>query len=336
VANEGYFVYAHEGTGLIDRCTITGGGGNSELIFTRGPQNSWQTPSTLGTDQAVYVEDCTFHGPGYVSDFNANARGVVRFCTITGPMKIDAHGLATNTPARSARHTEIYGNRWTGTSPWVAAIEVRGGTGMIFDNTLVNLDGHQMWFLLKEYGPLWQYPNFGLIFQTPLNYPLPDQIGVGQDPPKGGSEPLYLWNNQASQGRDWALSWAPVAAGAIDLYRIQIGDPAATFTLSDLVRADRDYFKHTVGTNFTGAGGVGRGTKAQMLALQPSRARVGFWVTDEGEWDQRNGDGPDGQLYVWSGTNWILHYRPLSYPHPLRQTAAAETSPRLHPSSPAR
>jgi hypothetical protein len=373
VANEGYFVYAHEGTGLIDRCTITGGGGNSELIFTRGPQNSWQTPSTLGTDQAVYVEDCTFHGPGYVSDFNANARGVVRFCTITGPMKIDAHGRATNTPDRSARSTEIYRNRWTGTSPYVAAIEVRGGTAMIFDNTLVNLDGYQMWFLLKEYGPLWQYPSFGLTFQTPNNYPIGDTLGTGQDitlnateirryqmvrianagttsftaigapnnnpgtafvatgPGTGtgtvttapASEPLYIWNNAAKGGVDWILNFgSPVPNGAIELYRVQTGNPTATFTLADITVANRDYFKLAVGGTFNGTGGMGRGTKAQMLAIQPTKTLVGFWVTDEGEWDSSNGGTPDGQLYFWDGSAWTLKYRPYTYPHPLRQGGA--------------
>jgi len=319
VPNEGYFLYAHEGYGLVDSCTLTGGAGDSELIFTRGPSDSWQTPSSLGSANAVYIEDCTFHGPGYVSDFNSNARGVVRFCTVNGPMKVDAHGLATNTPPRSARHTEIYGNRWNTTTPWTPAIEVRGGTGMIFDNHLANLGGHQVWLLLKEYGPLWQYPNFGHTFQTPINYPIPDQLGVGRDPRRGGSEPLYLWNNSAARGADWSLSWPPIENGAIQLYRLQTGDPAASFSLGDIVRADRDYFKHSPGVRFDGRGGVGRGPKAEMLSLRPTRTGVGYWTVDEGEWNRSNGDRPDGQLYVWDGTEWKLHYRPYDYPHPLRR-----------------
>jgi hypothetical protein len=319
VASGGYFLYAHEGYGLVDSCTLTGGAGNSELIFTRGPANSWQTPSSLGTADAVYIEDCTFHGPGYVSDFNANARGVVRFCTINGPMKVDAHGLATNTPPRSARHTEIYGNRWNTTTPWTPGIEVRGGTGMIFDNHVANLEGTKLWLLLKEYGPLSRYPNFGHLFQTPIDYPIRDQIGVGQDPRRGASEPLYLWNNTAARGADWPLSWPPIPEGAIELYRIQTGNPQATFTPQDLVRADRDYFKQVPGVQFDGSSGVGRGPKAEMLLIRPPRSGVGYWVIDEGKWNQRNGDRPDGQLYVWDGTAWKLHYRPYHYPHPLRR-----------------
>jgi len=370
VADEGYFVYAHEGSGLIDSCTITGSAGNSELIFTRGPQNSWQTPSSLGSANAVYIEDCTFHGPGYVSDFNSNARGVVRFCTINGPMKVDTHGIATNTPARGARYTEIYRNTWNTTSPYFAAIEVRGGTGIIFDNVLTNLDGWQSWLLLKEYGPLWQYPNFGNTFQTPLNHPIADTLGTGQDitldaaairryqmvriatvgttdfrtigapnnnvgtaflangPGSGSgtvttapaSEPLYLWNNSAKGGIDWILNFGyPIPSGAIDLYRVQTGNPNANFTLADITVADRDYFKHSIGGTFNGSSGMGRGTKAQMLAIRPTKALVGFWVTDEGEWDSTNGSTPDGQLYVWDGSAWFFKYRPYTYPHPLRQ-----------------
>ena len=47
---------------------------------------------------AVYVEDCVFSGQGYVCDANANARFVVRFNTVTGPMKVDGHGKASNSP----------------------------------------------------------------------------------------------------------------------------------------------------------------------------------------------------------------------------------------------
>jgi hypothetical protein len=313
----GYFVYAGS-YGLIDNCVINGGSGSDEWIFTRGPADSWQTPNSFGTADAVYVEDCTFNVAGY-TDFNSNARGVVRFCTITGPIKIDAHGLASNTPARGVRQMEVYGNHWTGAGGYWEAFDLRGGTGMVFDNTCDNGVGAVAPFqnprlLLEEYGTGALWPNFGNVFQTPANYPIPDQIGVGQDPRVAGSAPYYLWNN-VQAGASWQIIWPPVADGALALYRTQTGNPAARFTMQDIVAADRDYFIQ--GASFDGSGGVGRGTFAQMNAITPTKKGVGFWVTDQGSW-KASAPGTSGQFYVWSGSAWVLTYTPYTYPHPLR------------------
>jgi hypothetical protein len=322
VAGEAYFCYGGGNYGLIDNCHITGGGGSSELVFTRGPNDSWQTPSSLGTQDAVYIEDCIFDGAGYVSDFNSNARGVVRFCTMNAPMKVDGHGVATNSPARGVRHTEVYRNRWTATPEYNTAIEIRGGTGHVFDNQVTAARGVYVWFFLKEYGCTGTYPNFNNTFQTPVNYPILDQVGTGMDPRVGGSEPLYIWNNSDKNNADWPLNTYNNLGGAIELYRVQTGNPTATFTIEDIIKPDRDYFKHSVGGTFNGSSGVGRGTKAQMLAIQATRRGVGFWVTDEGDWDKSNGPQPDGQLYTWNGSAWVLKYTPLTYPHPLRDQGA--------------
>jgi hypothetical protein len=322
VAGEGYFCYGGENYGVIDSCNITGGGGSSELIFTRGPTNSWQTPSSLGTTDAVYIEDCVFDGPGYVSDFNSNARGVVRFCTIKGNMKVDGHGVATNTPARGVRHMEVYRNRWTILFAYWTPVELRGGTGHIFDNQVTQVNWSQAWFRVREYGVLGKFPPFNWTLQTPVNYPILDQVGTGQDPRVGGSEPMYLWNNIDRDGKDWQITWDGIQPDCITLYRVQTGDPNATFTMDDIIKKDRDYFKHTVGATFNGSSGIGRGTKAQMLAIQASVRGVGFWVTDEADWNETNGAEADGQLYVWNGSAWTLKYTPLTYPHPLRNSGA--------------
>ncbi len=310
-AQAGYFVYA-ETYGLIDSCTVNAGGGSDELIFTRGPADSWQTPSSLGTAGAVYVEDTTFNNAGYVSDFNSNARGVVRFCTINGPMKVDSHGVASNSPPRSARQTEVYGNHWTMKTGAYAAMELRGGTGVVFDNLGDNPQSD--WLFLEDYGYQAQWPNFNNTFQTPLDYPITDQIGVGQDPKKGGSEPYYVWNNLLG-GAPWARTLKTPADGAIALYDQQANTDAG-FTEPDVIQADRDFFWQ--GASFDGSSGVGRGTAAEMKALTPTKTGVGFWVTDEGSWNQKLPPNTSGQLYVWNGTAWVLRYTPYTYPHPLR------------------
>ena len=309
-----YFCYTGSGYGIIDNCTITGTSGSNELIFGRGPSDSWQTPSSMGTANAVYIENCTFNGSGYVCDANANTRYVVRYCTITGNMKVDGHGLASNSPARGVRHMEIYGNTWSSAATFWNAMEIRGGTGMIFNNKNTNTTSDQHGRIrLTDYGFTGLWTNFGKVYQTLANYPVTDQIGVGMDPKAAGSEPMYLWNNRRGT-KDWVVSTAPIPAAAIDLYRTQVGDTTATYTMDDVIKANRDYFKEVA--FFDGTGGVGVGTKAQMQGSNPTKANVAFWVTDEADWDSTNA-GNDGQLYVWNGSSWNLRYTPYPYPHPL-------------------
>ena len=57
---------------IVER-TINGGAGNDEWIMTRGPTNSWQTDSSLGSSSAIYIEDCTFNNCGY-TDYNYQYR----------------------------------------------------------------------------------------------------------------------------------------------------------------------------------------------------------------------------------------------------------------------
>ncbi len=323
---DAYFFFINGVYGLIDNCTINGANGSAELIFAKGPSDSWQRESSLGGEDNVYVENCTFNGQGYVCDANSNARFVVRYCTINGNMKVDGHGLASNFPPRSVRHMEVYGNTWTAAAGSWAAMELRGGTGMVFNNTSVNEGGSSVktpMLILNEYGALNDWPNFSRIYQTPANYPIPDQIGMGRDPRAAASEPMYLWNNRRG-GNDWTIRHDNIPAEAI------LQNLGNTFTMADIIAPDRDYFKETAGATFNGSSGVGVGTRAQMTAITGTRIGVGFWVTDEGEWNATS-SGADGQLYVWNGVaggGWVLRYVPFTYPHPLR-APRAPTRPSL-------
>lgn len=308
----GYFLYVQGVFGLVDNCTLNGSAGNSELIFTRGPENAWQTDDTIGTADNVYIEDCTINGEGYVCDINSNGKAVVRFCTITGPIKVDGHGKASNTPPRGVRHMEIYHNAWTSNNQggWLT-VEMRGGTGHIFSNTAVRGT-----YMLRDYATCAKWPNFGG-FRTPKDYPIDDQIGTGKDPKVGASEPMYLWKNRLTTGAPWRKydSEAPAEAKALN--------GGVAFRDSDLIAQDRDFFCEIEDKKFDGSSGVGIGTRVAMDAIKPTRAKVGFWVTDEGEWNAKN-PGPDGRLYIWNGKAWTLKYTPYAYPHPLRAKDSKE------------
>jgi hypothetical protein len=296
---DAYFLYA--GTyGLIDNCNLTGNSGSAELIFSRGPTDSWQTASSMGTANAVYVEDCTFNNVGYVCDANSNARMVIRFCTMNGSNKVDGHGKFSNTPPRGVRHMEVYNNTWTSNGYWTA-MELRGGTGFVFNNS--NTAGSSTWLILVDYYIINAGYGAG-------NYPIDDQIGVGKDPKSAHSEPFYLWNNRTPGGVNWTALRS-----------------VYNYSIAGVIDPNRDYFEEV--SNFTGSAGVGKGTKAQMTSLSPSKAGVGYWVTDEGSW-KSGASGSSGQFYVWNGSSWNLKYTPFTYPHPLRNgttTAPTTTAP---------
>ena len=105
------------------------------------------------------------------------------------------------------------------------------------------------------------------------------------------------------------------------------GTPVFGFVTSNTARIinNRDFFAEvsqsaqTSPTSpFNGTVGTGFGT----LANRPTTCtqHVGYWATDQGNWNQ-SGHGGQGQLYVCSATNtWTLYYTPYTYPHPLTGT----------------
>ena len=84
--------------------------------------------------------------------------------------------------------------------------------------------------------------------------------------------------------------------------------------LGNSIQANRDYYDYTA--SFTRESGVGIGT----LANRPTTCTtgIGYWATDQGNWNQ-SGRGGQGVLYKCSSTNtWTLYYRPYNYPDPLQ------------------
>ena len=117
------------------------------------------------------------------------------------------------------------------------------------------------------------------------------------------------------------------------------GNPAFGIAGSDTAKiiANRDYYaevsqsaQSSPTSPFNGTAGTGYGTVANRP--RTCTPRVGYWATDQGNWNHSHSGG-QGQLYVCTATNtWTLYYTPYTYPHPLTgNTPAAPTNLQAFP-----
>jgi hypothetical protein len=118
--------------------------------------------------------------------------------------------------------------------------------------------------------------------------------------PAQASAPAYIWRNRNPSGE------LPVNLNGVGTSR-QNADLALQLMES------RDFY--TFRATFNGTTGVGEGPlSARPTSCSPG---VGYWATDQGEWNAKN-PGPDGQLYRCTAPNtWSLYYVPYPYPHPM-------------------
>lgn len=117
--------------------------GNEDEDYGDG---SWCSPANLGTANALYVEDCFMTyivtpSVGYYAaiDSEAGSRYVFRYNVLTN-LTISAHGTESSSRQRSTRSVEIYMNQIYEDQSYVPrAIELRGGTGVVWSNTVLGV-----------------------------------------------------------------------------------------------------------------------------------------------------------------------------------------------------
>jgi hypothetical protein len=332
VVDSNTFTLISGGTGLRLNAANWGGGSHGD--------GSWADASTFGSGRFIFIEDNVFDGPGIfggVEDSYHGSRYVVRNNDMID-VNLQTHPTGGSGRARGTRAWEIYRN--TSNTPNAAAqfnwYFLSSGTGMVWDNeadtgykNFITL--HAMRVTNATY-PQTATPNGWGYCGTSFNgtgsawdgntnastgYPCLDQPGRGAGDLLSGDfssvintttgtiawpnqvlEPIYIWNN----------SWTAVPSEA--------GSFIANYEPSQLVE-NRDYY--LTASSFTGATGVGRGTRASRPGT--CTTGVAYWATDAGgNWDTDNGTSDDGTLDICTSTNtWTnASYTPYTYPHPLR------------------
>jgi hypothetical protein len=174
-------------------------------IAVNGDPARWNKPVTLGSADALFIEDNLFDRNRHCVTAGNGGVYVARYNTVKDNYQdataFDAHGLSPAWP-RGTRSVEIYKNTVTNAETRWAGVSIRGGGGVVWGNS-------------------WTGVNHGVVIylenppasKPATAYPALDQIGNTTD--------LYIWDNQSS-GDD--LYKYPTSAGDQDIdYWLQEG-----------------------------------------------------------------------------------------------------------------
>ena len=219
ISNSGLFVLNVAGGVIIAANSFDGGWDDSFIQpkHDQDPEKSWSSPDTLGAHDAAgklnhYVEANTFYGgTNQGIDADDSTRVVYRYNELTYS-SFNTHGWATSPVG--VRHFEVYKNKFQhpgGSEPianqnW--AIWIRGGTGVIFENSFDDIAGSH-WGQKDEIrltirGAEDARPQGAC---SSVSYPVPHQIGQSHDGSKSVTEPLYLWGNTGTTTVSAGWNW---------------------------------------------------------------------------------------------------------------------------------
>jgi len=143
-------------------------------------EDNWTAELTPGGAQAVFVEDSLFVANRHAIAASAGAHYVFRYNQVLQSAvacAVDAHGMGYGN-ARGTRYVEIYQNVIEEPGYDWCGVGIRGGAGVIFENTI---EGYE--------NPILLILEWGTPESLKAEYPAFDQV---QD--------LYLWSNQSTAG----------------------------------------------------------------------------------------------------------------------------------------
>jgi hypothetical protein len=285
----------------------------------------WAQDSLLGDSaHVVYVEAnhfVTSAGTVNFADGNYGARAVLRFNKTEGPSISGFEYHSVQGENRGYQRWETYHNAFVdldgSDSCFFGMAFIRAGTGVWFNNAMsgaisgcnnsISIDNVRS----ADDDPI---PGAGLCNgsspwdqNTPgqLGWHCRDQIGIGRDVSTWTHNPPAPWNQVLKP----AYLWGNTRGGSIVTASVLPQDRNPLH-----IQANREYYDHSTASGSPQTAGVRVGTIANRPA--GCTAGVGYWATDEGEWNSLQ-PGPDGRLYKCSpANNWSLYYVPYSYPHP--------------------
>jgi hypothetical protein len=259
--------------GVIDHCTFDKLSGSPQGVSVFGDgDDAWSRPLALGTDQAVYIEDCTFSWPSLgdsALDIYGGGRAVFRHNRVTNA-NVGCHGLDSG-GYRSALSWEIYSNTFNVTNSLPRQFFFRGGTGVVFDNTVrstyqfistnIVLTCYRATgtCIFEEYIP-WGFVTGSNPYDGNTDgygWPALDQIGAApptrpanilDGPPEAGHSeqgmsPAYAWGNTISINGDPPVEMRMgLTTYSGECYPSGVpGDP----NVENLIQENRDFFNGT-------------------------------------------------------------------------------------------
>ena len=235
--------------GVIDHCYLK----RARVLVMDLGDSAWKRPLTLGTANAVYIEDNQYDG--YLNgtsilmnavDANNGGRYVFRHNTLTGAY-IEAHGSQWG---RGTFSYEVYENTIIDSPTVWTPFSFRGGTGVIFNNTALNFrsDASRInIFYDRSCGPAQLAcacdGSCSLDGnQDSSGWPCRDQLGRSTDFSAASihpqaDEPAYEWNNTNY------LAGVPID---IDFLLNEYDCAQAALHM----KSGRDYFNDTVRANY--------------------------------------------------------------------------------------
>ena len=209
------YSYEEHPVGVVDHCEFF----ESRVIVYGSmallANNRWFEPLGLGTNNAVFVEDCVFtRTHGNAIDANYGGKYIFRYNTVNDAY-IEAHAVQGNN--RSARSWEIYNNTINQVNyPMWVPIFLRGGTGVVFNNTIIG-NWQNLGIAIDYRRAFESFPVCGMADGSnpwdgniePSGWPGRDQIGRSTDQwlwtdanpyPTQTLDPAYCWNNIYQSG----------------------------------------------------------------------------------------------------------------------------------------
>ena len=230
--------------GVIDHNTFLSGDGNAwkalQISVSSTDSVAWANALSLGTANAVYMEDNTFTqnvaqgSLAYrVVDNGPGGRLVFRYNILNNTGDVGGHGWDSD--PSSAISSEVYNNTFnhTVTGNYYTAIAFRGGTGVIFNNVFSATAGGWDTFINLYY---YCCCASNQTCQSPRTYQAayPGHEQPGSAPNGSGgqvSAPIYEWSNTTS-------------------VTPHMGAAGTCANEATMIQANRDYFIDTPRPNY--------------------------------------------------------------------------------------